>query len=82
MSLEGFENYTEEGLIFKKKFEKLEEDVAECRETHEQILKILQDIELIKKNIIELKQKQSDDRLDLLTKTVQELKEMLKTVLK
>jgi len=43
---------------------------------------IRNDIESIKKNIIELKQNQSDERLQLLTKEVQELKEMLKTVLK
>ena len=34
------------------------------------IHKIEKDIELIRKDISELKQKQSDDRLDLLTKTV------------
>jgi CTP-dependent riboflavin kinase len=60
----------------------LKKDVAECQKTHEQIIKLLSDIELIKKDILELKQKQSDDRLDLLTKEVQELKEILKTVLK
>jgi len=43
---------------------------------------IKKDIEQLKLDINQLKQKQSDDRLDLLTKTVQELKEMLKTVLK
>jgi hypothetical protein len=40
------------------------------------------DIKQIQLDIEQLKQKQSDDRLDLLTKEVQELKEMLKTVLK
>jgi len=39
-------------------------------------------IKQIQLDIEQLKQKQSDDRLDLLTKEVQELKEMLKTVLK